>query len=219
MNTFSRATLALTVTAAVALTGCASIDTTTTKVGSVFGSSNSTTSSAIGGGAIGCAGGALVSRFILGKSALIGCAAGGAIGAVTSVAIHKHLLAEAQKTKADVEKTNGVVATVTTKEVAAKNDTTGKPEPTEALDRLTIDLPLSKVKVHAADIGRVIDKATALADQATEPTTVTVRGPAAQRAWIDARVHADLKDGSSVKVVDDAADDTSIVISPVPVTK
>jgi uncharacterized protein (DUF697 family) len=217
MKTFTRATLALTLSTAIALTsGCASMDTASTKVGGIFGSSNSTTQAGEGGAVIGCGAGALVSHFVLGRSALLGCAAGGAVGAVTSIAIHKHLLAEAQKTKADVEQTKGVTATLTTKSVAAKNDTTGKTEQTAALDRLTIDLPASKVKAHAADIGRVIDKASALADQASEPTTLTVEGPAAQRAWIDARVHADLKAGSSVKVVDEPADETALVISPVP---
>jgi hypothetical protein len=217
MKTFTRATLALTLSTVIALTsGCASLDGASTKIGGIFGSSNSTTQAGEGGAVIGCGAGAMVSHFVLGRSALLGCAAGGAVGAVTSIAIHKHLLAEAQKTKADVEQTKGVTATLTTKSVAAKNDTTGKTEQTAALDRLTIDLPASKVKAHAADIGRVIDKASALADQASEPTTLTVEGPAAQRAWIDARVHADLKAGSTVKVVDEPADETALVISPVP---
>jgi hypothetical protein len=219
MKTFTRATLALTLSTVIALTsGCASLDGASTKIGGIFGSSNSTTQAGEGGAVIGCGAGAMVSHFVLGRSAVLGCLGGGAAGAVTAVAIHKHLLAEAQKTKADVEQTKGVTATLTTKSVAAKNDTTGKTEepPVLELDRLTIDLPTARVKAHAADIGRVIDKGSELADQASEPTTLTVKGPAAQRAWIDARVHADLKAGSTVKVVDEPADETALVISPVP---
>jgi hypothetical protein len=216
MKTLTRATLALTLSASIALTtGCASLDGASTKVGGIFGSSNSTTQAGEGGAVIGCGIGAIAGK-LMGKNMLLGCAAGGAVGAVTSIAIHKHLLAEAQKTKAEVEQTKGVTATLMTKSVAAKNETTGKTEQTAALDRLTIDLPTGRVKAHAVDIGRVIDKASALADQASEPTTLTVEGPAAQRAWIDARVHADLKAGSTVKVVDEPADETALVISPVP---
>jgi hypothetical protein len=216
MKTLTRATLALTLSASIALTtGCASLDGASTKVGGIFGSSNSTTQAGEGGAVIGCGIGAIAGK-LMGKNMLLGCAAGGAVGAVTSIAIHKHLLAEAQKTKAEVEQTKGVTATLMTKSVAAKNETTGKTEQTAALDRLTIDLPTGRVKAHAVDIGRVIDKASALADQASEPTTLTVEGPAAQRAWIDARVHADLKAGSTVKVVDEPADETALIISPVP---
>jgi hypothetical protein len=78
------------------------------------------------------------------------------------------------------------------------------------------DLPAAKVKAHAADIGRVVDKATALADQASEPTTITVEGPASLRTWIAARVHAGLKAGSTVKVLEADARTPALVISPVP---
>lgn len=225
MNTFTRATLALTISAAFAVTtGCASIatstDSLTQKVGGVFGSKSETTRSATGGAILGCAGGAVIARFIGGGHDMLrGCAAGAVLGGVASVQVHKHLLAEAQKTKAEVEKTPGVVATVATKEVAAKNDATGQTENVQALDRLTIALPAGKVKAHAADIGRVVDKATALADQASEPTTITVEGPASLRAWIVARVHADLKAGSTVKVTEAEAKSPALVISPVPAVK
>lgn len=213
-----RATLALTLAAALAVTsGCATMDTATQKVGGIFGSKSETTKSATGGAIIGCAGGAVLARFIGGGHDMLrGCAAGAVVGGVASVQIHKHMLAEAQKTKAEVEQTPGVKATVATKSVAAKNDSTGQTEQVQALDRLTIDLPAFKVKAHAADIGRVVDKATALADQASEPTTITVEGPASLRTWIAARVHAGLKAGSTVKVLEADARTPALVISPVP---
>lgn len=220
LHTITRASAALILTGAVALTsGCASIDTATQKVGGVFGSQSDTTRSATGGAILGCAGGAVLAKFIgNGSDMLKGCAAGAVVGGVASVELHKHLLAEAKKTADEANAVPGVKATVVTKTVDAKN-AQGQTEQTLTLDKLEMNLPASKVAAHSDDVVRVVVKATVLADQAKEPTTITVRGTTAQRAWLDTQVHNTLSTNSTVKVVDEPAASPELIISPVPSVK
>lgn len=229
MNTssFIRATGALALSSMLALTGCASMGTATNsvtqKVGGIFGSKNDTTKAATGGailgGAIGCAGGAVLARVIGGghdmlKGCAAGAAAGAVVGGVVSVQVHKHELAKA-KALADEANAAGLKSEVAVRQVEAKDDA-GKPVQTEALDQLAIDLPAAKVKAHSPDVVRVIGKASALADTASEPTTIRVEGTATQRAWIVGQVRQGLKAGSTVKVEEADAVAARLVISPVP---
>lgn len=221
MNTssFIRATGALALSSMLALTGCASMSTTTNnvtqKVGGIFGSKNDTTKAATGGAILGCAGGAVLARVIGGGHDMLkGCAAGAVVGGVVSVHVHKHEVAKA-RALADEANAAGLKADVAVRQVEAKDDA-GKPVQTEALDQLAIDLPAAKVKAHAPDVVRVIGKSVALADTASEPTTIRVEGTATQRAWIVGQVRQGLKAGSTVKVEEADATAARLVISPVP---
>ena len=212
----SHATLIATFAAALALQGCATIDTATQKVGGVFGSKSDTTRSATGGAIIGCGAGAVLGRIIgNGSDMLKGCAAGAAVGAISAVKIHQHEVEKARALAAQAEAVKGVKATVTTKPVQVK-DEEGKPAQVDALDRLTIDLPAAGVKSHAADVASVLDKAATLADGASDPTTIEVRGTQAQRTWIASRIRAHLRAGSTVRVIEVAGKSPRLVISPIP---
>lgn len=214
-HTFTRATLALTLSAAFAITsGCATIDNAEQSMGHAVGSNNGTANAAVSGGVIGCGAGALIGHF-LGKSALAGCEIGGATGAIASVEIHKHQLEKARELAAAANATKGVTATVSTKTVQAK-DASGQVQPTQALDKLTIDLPVAKVKAHSEEVGHVLDKAAAMADQSDSPETIEVDGSVSQRTWMAARINGDLKSGSTVKVIDADAASPALIISPVP---
>lgn len=221
MKNFTRITTTALASAVLAITaGCASIDTATQKVGGVFGSKSDTTRSATGGAIIGCAGGAVLARIIGGGHDMLrGCAAGAVVGGIASVQVHKHEVEKARQLALDVNTLHGVTATVATKQVEAKDEKTGKTTQAEALDRLTIDLPSKGVKAHAADVTRVIDKASKLADEASEPTTIEVGGPLPERDWIASRIRSQLKAGSTVKVVEVAHATPRLVISPVPSVK
>ena len=215
----SHATLIATFAAALALQGCATIDTATQKVGVVFGSKSDTTRSATGGAILGCGAGAVLGKIIGSSSSdmLKGCAAGAAVGAISAVKIHQHELAQARALAAQAEAVKGVKATVATKLVKAKDDQ-GKPTTVDALDRLTINLPAAGVKAHAADVASVLDKAATLADGASDPTTIEVQGTIAQRTWIASRIRAHLKSGSTVRVIEVAGKSPRLVISPIPKT-
>jgi hypothetical protein len=221
MKNLTRLTITAVASAVLAVTaGCASIDTATQKVGGVFGSKSDTTRSATGGAIIGCAGGAVLARILgNGSDMLKGCAAGAVVGGIASVQVHKHEVEKARQLALDVNTIHGVKATVATKQVEAKDEQTGKATQVEALDRLTIDLPAKGVKAHAADVTRVIDKASKLADEAAEPTTIEVGGPLPERDWIANRIRSQLKAGSTVKVVEVAHVTPRLVISPVPSVK
>lgn len=209
--------LALILTGSVALTGCATVDTTTQKLGHAVGIKNDNTASAVSGGVIGCGAGALIGHFI-GKSALAGCAIGGATGAIASVQIHKHELEKARALAADAQTTKGVTAVVTTKTVDAK-DAQGQETKTEALDKLTITLPDKDVQAHAQSVERILVKAANVADTSTEQTTIEVKGTLAERTWMTAQLRQAFKVDSTVKLVQTDAQVPSLVISPIPSAK
>lgn len=212
----SHATLIATFGAALALQGCATIDTATQKVGGVFGSKSDTTRSATGGAILGCGAGAVLGKVIGSSNSdmLKGCAAGAAVGAISAVQIHKHELAQARALAAQADAVKGVKATVITKPVQVKDN--GQPTTVDALDRLTIDLPAAGVKSHAGDVASVLDKAATLADGASDPTTIEVQGTVAQRTWIASRIRSHLRSGSTVRVIEVAGKSPRLVISPIP---
>lgn len=220
LRNLTRATSALILTSAIALTtGCATIDNGEQSVAHAFGAKgDSTASSGVVGGVVGCGAGILLGHVLMHQSALGSCAVGGAVGAIGSIENHRHLLAEAQKVRDEANAVPGVTATVATKTVQATNDQ-GQKESTLTLDKLEMNLPANKVAAHSDDVLRVVVKATTLADQAKEPTTITVRGTTAQRAWLDTQVHTTLSANTTVKVVDEPAASPELVISPVPSVK
>lgn len=211
----TRATLALTISVALAVTsGCATIDSTTQSLGHAVGIKNDTTASAVSGGALGCGAGALIGHF-LGKSALAGCAVGAATGAIASVQIHKHELEKARALAAEAEATKGVTATVATKTVDAKDDN-GQPTKTEALDKLTITLPAKDVQAHAPAVQHILTKAANVADGSAEQTTIEVKGTLAERTWMTSQLREAFKVDSTVKLIQTDAVSPSLVISPIP---
>lgn len=219
MNTFThitRAALGIAITAALVITsGCATIDNTTTKLGHAVGIKNDSTASTVSGGAIGCAGGALLSHF-LHKSALAGCVVGGASGAIAATEIHKHQVEQARELAAQAQAA-GAVAVLKTKTVQAA-DASGKMKPTEAVDSLTIDLKESDVKAHGQATRDLIAKADRMAEASapTDPVTITVRGTTAERAWLSAQVRQSLSNDTKVTVHEAPASTPALVLSPVP---
>lgn len=213
----TRTTMALTLTSVLAVTsGCATIDNASQKFGSAVGMKNSDASAGVVAGAAGCAGGALVSRYVLHSSALAGCAIGGVVGAAGGVANHRHQVAAARAFVSEADQVKGVTATVAVKQVTAKDETTGKPTQTDALDKLNIGLPAGGVAQHQSDVSRILAKAAILADGSSEPTTIEIHGMPVQREWIDAQIRNSLKPGSTVKLVDVDAPEPRLVISPLP---
>jgi hypothetical protein len=219
MNTFTnitRATMAFAITAALVLTsGCATIDSTTTKLGHAVGIKDSGTASSVSGGALGCGAGALLSHF-LGKSAVAGCVIGGTAGAIAATEIHKHQMEQARELAAQAQ-ASGAVAVLKTKTVQAA-DASGKMKPTEAVDSLTIDLKASDVKAHGQATRDLIAKADKMAEASapTDPVTITVRGTTAERAWLSAQVRQSLSADTKVTVHEAPAKAPALVLSPVP---
>lgn len=217
-HTITRA-LALILAGSVTLSGCATIesgtDNVTQKVGGVF-TKNDSHAAAVGGAALGCVGGAVLARFIGGGHDMLrGCAAGAVVGGVVSYKVHQAELAKARAVAADAHATLGVNATVTTRDVQAKDDN-GQAVTTQTLDRLVLPLPAKDVLAHAAPVQHVIAEAAQAADGSASKTTLEVHGTVKERAWMDTEVATDLKANSTVKVVDVEDTTPSIVISPIP---
>lgn len=220
-NRITRA-LALILAGSVALTGCATIesgtDHVTQKVGGVF-TKNDSHAAATGGAILGCAGGALLARVIGGGHDMLkGCAAGAVVGGVVSYKVHADELKKARAVAADAHATLGVNATVTTRDVQAKDDA-GKTVTTPSLDRLVLPLPADQVHAHVAPAKHVIAEAVEAADGSASKTTLEVHGTSKERAWMDTEVATELKANSTVTVVDVDDATPSIVISPIPKAK
>ena len=197
------------------LAGCASIDTATQKVGGVFGSKSDPTRSVTGGTILGCAGGAILGRFIGGGHDMLkGCAAGAVVGGVAALKVHQHELAQAQKL-ADEAKAAGARADVRTRTETAKADD-GTTQSAPVLDQLRIDFDGKDVGAHGAASARLLTKTAILADASGSPETITVEGNQAARAWMTGQVRAALKPGSTVRVEQRDATAPAVVVSPVP---
>ncbi|BFI94972.1 MAG: hypothetical protein RSP_04820 [Rhodanobacter sp.] len=209
-----RAALALTITAALAVTsGCATIDNATQSMGHAVGIKNDNAAAGVTGGALGCGVGALASHF-LGKSALAGCALGGAAGALSAIQIHRHQVDEARKLAAEAEAA-GAKATVNTKTVdVADNDGQKKPEP--VLSSLDIALQPADVASHGTNTAGLLVKAAHLADASADPVTITLEGPKVERDWMRSQVQAALKAGTKTTVRVVPAQEPQLILAPVP---
>lgn len=196
-----------------AVSGCATIDNGTQKIGHSLGIKNDNTAAGVTGGAIGCGAGALLSHF-MGKSALAGCAIGGAVGAVSAIQIHKHQVEEARKLAAEAEAA-GAMATVKTTTVEAADDN-GQKKPTEALSSLDIALQPADVRAHGANTTGLLIKAAHMADASSDPVTITLEGPKAEREWMRSQVQAALKVGTKTTVRDVPAQTPQLILAPVP---
>lgn len=214
IHTPTRAALALTITAALVLTsGCATIDSTTQKLGHAVGIKNDTAAAGVTGGAIGCGAGALLSHF-MGKSALAGCAVAGAAGALSAIQIHRHQVEEARKLAAEADAA-GAKATVNTKTVAVA-DNKGKKQPEPVLSSLDIALQPADVKAHGANTAGLLVKAAHLADASADPVTITLEGPKTEREWMRSQVQAALKTGTKTTVRVVPAHEPQLILAPVP---
>jgi outer membrane lipoprotein SlyB len=213
----------LALASAVALSGCATMesgtDNITQKVGGVFGSSNGNTRSVTGGAILGCAGGAILGKLIgNGSDMLKGCAAGAVAGGALSYKVHQDELKKAQALAAETQATLHVTPTVTTRQVQAKDDN-GQATTTKALDKLVLPFPASDVLSRAPNVDHILVKAAVLSDSSAEQTTIEVLGTPKETSWMDSEIHAALKPNSTVKVVDEAAATPSLIISPIPSAK
>lgn len=215
IRTVTRASLAFTITAALAVTsGCATVDNATQSLGHAVGIKNDTTTSAVSGGVIGCGAGLLIGHMLMHQSALGSCAIGGAVGAVSAVEIHKHQVEEARKLAAEANAA-GAVAVVKTKTVEVV-DSNGQKQPTETLSSLTIDLKPADVRINGADTTAILAKAAHVADASQTPVTITAEGTPSERTWLDTTLRADLKPGSKTTVDQAPAKAPRLVLAPIP---
>ncbi len=216
MTTFSpfrKIAITAAITVSLVLAGCA----TTPLTGSSDNAHQARVSTFKGAG-IGCALGG-VAGLLMGHGGLAnaakGCAVGGvAGGTIAYIHVYREQLDKANAAKVDAAK-HGLTATVITTQVTAKDDQ-GKQQPTDAVDRLSLPIPLTRIYKHDANVAEVIARTVAVADTGTRPTTLTISGPAKARTWLDAQVASDLKPASTVKIVDVDASAAAIEISPVP---
>ncbi len=218
MKTFNPRTLAVLplVATMVLMTGCATIDNATQKVGGVFGSKSDTTRSVTGGAILGCGAGAVVGR-LLGKPMLASCAVGGVVAAGGAVALHRHQVAAARKL-ADEAKAAGATADVKTSTVQIK-DSSGKSQPVEQLDSMTIRFEASDVRAHGSASAQLLAKTARLADASSEPVTINVRGPKLERTWMNGQVTGALKAATTAAVTEAYDKIPELVLTPVPNVK
>lgn len=206
----------LVIAASLALAGCA-----TTGTGSPFASfgspsndsGNSTDHAGVARGAgLGClAGGGLA--FITGNRdrALQACAAGAVVGGVVA---YRQQLTEARNLAAEAEQA-GATAEVTTRTVEATNEQGQKVEE-EALEQLVLDLDASDVSGRGDRTGRILDRASAMADASRTPVVIRVEGNAADRAWMSQRLRAGFSAQTTATLEERAGTTPRLVLSPVP---
>ena len=166
----------------------------------------------------GCLGGGLAgllnSRNLAG--AVKGCVVGGVVvGGMEWYQENKRQLAEAHAL-ADTAKLSGSTATVEEKTVEVKNKQTGQMEQVQTLDRLTIDFPAKSLAARSEGVQALIKKSAAMADNSKTPVTVSVFGPAKDRAWIVEQLKASLKVDGTTKLVEQDAPKARLELSPVP---
>lgn len=177
---FSLTLIALT----VALTGCASLQQSTGMDG--------TTAGAVGGGLIGCAGGALLAK-VTGGNALAGCAAGAAVGGLIGFEkARQDELAAAEQARRDAvaafSSRGGAqqvkASEVKTVEVTAVDKKTGEAKKYQAFDSVTLDLPLSAkgTPEHDAAMEKLKTLAQRVADERGSSEILVVMAPADVKA-------------------------------------
>lgn len=216
MNTsrFNRASIALVLPCALAvMSGCATLDNASQRMGRAIGVKNDTAASAVSGGAIGCGAGALIGH-LLGQSSLKGCAIGGTVGALSAVEIHQQQVAEARLLAAGAQAAGAVATVKTTRAVVA--DANGQKRSTESLGNLTIDLKPSDVRAHGRASEGILAKAARMADSSVDPITVEVQGTKNERAWMLEVLQGAMKPASKTVVEQQSSATPHLVLSPVP---
>ncbi|TBV69166.1 hypothetical protein [Pseudoxanthomonas winnipegensis] len=168
------------------------------------------TKSALKGGGIGCAVGA-VTGLVFGKKddALKGCAAGAVVGGVSAAVAERNRQIEEANALAAAAQAAGMAAKVeTVKDVAA-----GDTQASERVKSATIDLPED---VTGKDVTDVVGRAAKLADASKVPVTITVAGTPAQRKHVVGLLKLSLKPGTTA-TVKETAGDSALILTPVPV--
>lgn len=167
------------------------------------------TKSALKGGGIGCAVGA-VTGLVFGKKddALKGCAAGAVVGGVSAAVAERNRQIEEANALAAAAQAAGMAATVDIIDQPIPNE---KPSP--ALKGLSIDLP---EVVTGKDVTDVVGRAAKLADASKVPVTITVAGTPAQRKHVAGLLKLALKPGTTT-TVKETAGDSALILTPVPV--
>jgi len=198
MNKLIPLTIAVTL-----LVGCASLpEGQTTDKAAV-------TKSALKGGGIGCAVGA-VTGLVLGKKddALKGCAAGAVVGGVSAAVAERNRQIEEANALAAAAQAAGMVATVDIVDQPIPNE---KPSP--AFEGMTIGLPDDVTSPQVRD---VVIKAARLSDASKTPITLTVVGSKAQRAQVVSILQGALKPNTTATVKQSAGQPGALLLSPVP---
>lgn len=157
-------------------TGCAQISDTTSSIGNKLGLQNHEGAAAVGGGIVGCAGGAAIA-FVAGKNAIAGCAIGGVAGAALSAfAAYQQDLDNARKAVAELQ-ADRVHASITEKTITVTDkNIVGQPETkkVQAVDHVNVDLPKANFEARSPEIATIITKVGKLAAGSHTPETIDV---------------------------------------------
>lgn len=157
-------------------TGCAQISDTTSSIGNKLGIQNHEGAAAVGGGLVGCAGGAAIA-LVSGRSAIGGCVVGGVAGAALSAfSAYQQDLDNAKKAVAELQ-AEKVNATVTEKTVTVTDkNAVGQPETKQvtALDHVNIELPRANLAARSPDMDAIITKVGKLAAGSHTVETIDV---------------------------------------------
>lgn len=190
--------------AATLLVGCASLPEghTTDK--------KAVTKSALKGGGIGCAVGA-VTGLVFGKKddALKGCAAGALVGGVSAAVAERNRQIEEANQLAAAARAQGLTATVTVADAPVPGEAKAAPQ----LKGLTIDLPQD---VSGAEVRELVTRAARMSDASKSPITLTVVGSKAQRAQVVSILQGALKPNTTATVQQAPGKPAELHLSPVP---
>ncbi len=168
---------------AAALSGCANLEQGT--------GMDAKTAGAVGGGAIGCVGGAVLAR-VLGGNAAAGCVAGAVAGGLVGFErARQEEIAAAEQARHDVASAfaarpgqNVQVGPVRTVEVTAVQKDTQEVKKTRAFESVTVDLPLSSkgTPEHDAAMDKLKALARRVADERGAAEIVVALAPEDARA-------------------------------------
>lgn len=171
---------------AIGLTGCANTNTATPD------SMDNKTSGAVMGGALGCAGGALLAKLAGGNMAA-GCAMGAVVGGLVGFErARQEEIADAERTRQDAiaataslppqqRARGGAVKTV---EVVAKDKANGSTQKIKTFDSVSVDIPISTkgTPEYTAAMGKLKTLAERVADERGSAEIVVAVTPADARA-------------------------------------
>lgn len=171
---------------AIGLAGCANTNTNTP------GSMDNKTSGAVMGGALGCAGGALLAKLAGGNMAA-GCAVGAVVGGLVGFErARQEEIADAERARQDAiaataslppqqRARGGVVKTV---EVVAKDKANGSTQKVKTFDSVSVDIPISTkgTPEYTAAMGKLKTLAERVADERGSAEIVVAVTPADARA-------------------------------------
>jgi hypothetical protein len=170
------------------------------------------------GAGVGCALGAATGLFAGGLN--IGnlakrCAIGGAAGAVVGGVLAYQHESKAYEDLAAQARAAGAQAQVVTRTVVAKN-AAGRDEQTQAVESLPIHFDDAATRAQAPQVQALLVKVARMADQSKTPVTITVVGPAQDRAWMVGVLKANLRWRTTATVREAFNADPGLVLSPVP---